>query len=158
MKSRETRVQVANITQLAQHFDCSREQVAKLEKQAIITRLPDGSGFNLDDSRRRYIHHLRERKPAGGRSRERYEAARAQREQMRAALMAGELCRTSDFGEAIDDVFGFLIPRLDGLPGRITRDLDLRKKWNEEIRQLRTEVADYCKKRANELGSGEAAA
>ena len=156
MKSRENRVQVANITQLAQHFDCSREQVAKLEKQAVIVRLPDGSGFDLDDSRRRYIHHLRERKPAGGRSRERYEAARAEREAMRVAQLAGKLCWTSDFGEAIDDVFGFLIPRLDGLPSRITRDLDLRKKFNEEIRQLRTEVSEYCAKRAAELG-GEAA-
>lgn len=157
MKSSKNHVQVANITQLAQHFDCSREQVAKLENQAVITRLPDGSGFDLDESRRRYIHHLRERKPAGGRSRERYEAARAQREQMKAQLMAGRLCWTSDFAEATDDVFGFLIPRLDALPSRITRDLDLRKKWNEEIRQLRTEVSEYCRKRASELGEGEAA-
>lgn len=156
MKSSKNNVQVANITQLAQHFDCSREQVAKLEKQAVITRLPDGSGFDLDESRRRYIHHLRERKPAGGRSRERYEAARAAREQMKAEQMAGQLCRTSDFGEAIDDVFGFLIPRLDALPSRVTRDLNLRRQWNEEIRQLRTEVSAYCKRRAAELG-GEAA-
>jgi hypothetical protein len=76
---------------------------------------------------------------------------------MRAQQMAGSLCRTADFGEAIDDVFGFMIPRLDGLPSRMTRDLDLRKKWNEEIRQLRAEVADYCKRRAEELGGGEAA-
>ena len=157
MKSSKNHVQVANITQLAQHFDCSREQVAKLEKQAVITRLPDGSGFDLDESRRRYIHHLRERKPAGGRSRERYEAARAQREQMKAQLMSGRLCWTSDFAEAVDDVFGFLIPRLVALPSRVTRDLALRKLWDKEIVALRTEVSEYCKKRAAELGGGETA-
>jgi hypothetical protein len=38
MKSSQTRVQVANVTQLAQHFDCSREQISRLEKQGVITR------------------------------------------------------------------------------------------------------------------------
>jgi phage terminase Nu1 subunit (DNA packaging protein) len=156
MTTGKKHTEVVTATALAAHLFCSREAITRLEKQHVLQRLPDG-GYDLDDCRRRVLEHLRERRPVVSTERQNFERARAQREQMKAEQMAGSLCKTSDFGEAIDDVFGFLIPRLDSLPSRMTRDLDLRKKWNEEIRQLRPEVAEYCRKRAAELGGGEAA-
>jgi hypothetical protein len=113
MKSSKNHVQVANVTQLAQHFDCSREQIARLEKQGVIERLADGDGFDLDQSRIRYLRHLRERKSTGGRSRERYDAARAAREEMKAQQLAGTLCKTSDFDEAWTLVIGAVLSRLE---------------------------------------------
>ena len=158
MKPGKSHTEVVGITGLAAHLGVTRETVGKFVESGVFERRPDGD-FDQTACRLRLVRHLMNRKQVtGGRSRERYEAARAEREQMKAAQLAGTLCKTSDFGEAIDDVFGFLIPRLDSLPSRITRDLALRRQWNEEIRQLRTEVSAYCKKRADELGGGEAAA
>ena len=134
----------------------SKAALIALEQQAVIARVATNA-WPLPDTLVALIKHLRERRPAVSTERTQFERARAQREQMKAEQMAGQLCHVSDFREAIDDVYGQLIPRLDALPARVTRDLDLRKKWNEEIRQLRTEVADYCRKRAAELGGGEAA-
>jgi phage terminase Nu1 subunit (DNA packaging protein) len=134
----------------------SKAAIIALEQQAVIARVATNA-WALPGTLVALIKHLRERRPAVSTERTQFERARAQREQMKAEQMAGQLCRVSDFREAIDDVYDQLIPRLDALPARVTRDLDLRKKWNEEIRQLRTEVADYCRKRAAELGGGEAA-
>jgi phage terminase Nu1 subunit (DNA packaging protein) len=132
----------------------SKSGVTKFEQQGVIKRLAVNE-WPMLDTLVALVTHLRERRPVVSTERQNFERARAQREQMKAELLSGTLCRTSDFGESIDDVFGFLIPRLDALPSRVTRDLELRKKWNEEIRMLRTEVSEYCRKRANELGGGE---
>jgi phage terminase Nu1 subunit (DNA packaging protein) len=133
----------------------SKSGVTKFEQQGVIKRSAVNE-WPMPDTLVALVTHVRERKPVVSTERQNFERARAQREQMKAEQMAGQLCRVSDFSEAIDDVFGFLIPRLDALPSRVTRDLDLRRQWNEEIRMLRTEVSAYCKKRAAELG-GEAA-
>ena len=156
MTASKKHTEVATATALAAHLFCSREAITRLEKQHVLQRLPDG-GYDLDDCRRRVLEHLRERRPVVSTERQKFEKARAEREGMRAKLMAGQLCWTRDFGEAIDDVFGFLIPRLVALPARVTRDLALRKLWDKEIIALRNEVSVYCKKRADELGAGEAA-
>jgi phage terminase Nu1 subunit (DNA packaging protein) len=132
----------------------SKSGVTKFEQQGVIKRSAVNE-WPMPDTLVALVTHLRERRPVVSTERQNFERARAQREQMKAELLSGTLCRTSDFGESIDDVFGFLIPRLDALPSRVTRDLELRKKWNEEIRMLRTEVSEYCRKRANELGGGE---
>jgi phage terminase Nu1 subunit (DNA packaging protein) len=134
----------------------AKSSITELQQRGIIERVgPDTWAIETVTA---IIAHLRERKPIVSNEREKFERARAQREQMKAELMAGTLCRTRDFGEAIDDVFGFLIPRLVALPARVTRDLALRKLWDKEIIALRTEVSAYCKKRAAELGDGGAAA
>ena len=134
----------------------SKSGITTFEQQGVIKRLAVNE-WPMPDTLVALVMHLRERKPVVSTERQNFERARAQREQMKAQLMLGTLCRTSDFGEAIDDVFGFLIPRLTALPSRITRDLALRKQWDAEIRSLRTEVAEYCAKRARDLGAGEAA-
>src|SRR5712672_1536248 len=44
---------------LAQHLDCSRTYIGKLEAQGVLHRAPDGSGFPLDASRVSYLRFLR---------------------------------------------------------------------------------------------------
>lgn len=132
----------------------SKSGITKFEQEGVIKRSAVNE-WPLPDTLVALVGHLRERKPVVSTERQNFERARAQREEMKAKLMSGQLCWTRDFSEAIDDVYGYLIPRLVALPSRVTRDLALRKKWDEEIRMLRTEVSDYCKKRADELGSGE---
>jgi hypothetical protein len=43
---------------LAVHLDMTRQNVARLTADGILERT--SAGYNLDDSRRRYIRHLRE--------------------------------------------------------------------------------------------------
>jgi hypothetical protein len=42
---------------LAQHLDCSRTYIAKLEAEGVLHR--DGSGFPLDQNRVAYLRYLR---------------------------------------------------------------------------------------------------
>ena len=151
-----TMPKTVSTTELLSLTGLSKSGVTKFEQEGVIKRVATNA-WPMPDTLVALVSHLRERKPVVSTERQSFERARAQREEMKAKLMSGQLCWTKDFGEAIDDVFGFLIPRLDSLPSRMTRDRDERKKWNEEIRRLRTEVSEYCAKRASELGGGEAA-
>jgi len=133
----------------------ARSSLTALQQAGVIERVgPDTWAIETLTA---IIANLRERKPVVSTERQNFERARAQREQMKAELMAGTLCRTRDFSEATNDTFGFLISRLVALPARVTRDLALRKLWDKEIIALRIEVSEYCARRAAELGEGSAA-
>src|SRR3954451_24802328 len=44
---------------LAQHLDCSRTYIGKLEPEGVLHRAPDGSGFSPDQSGVAYLRYLR---------------------------------------------------------------------------------------------------
>jgi hypothetical protein len=156
MKSSKPHTEVVTATALAAHLFCSREAIARLEKQHVLQRLPDG-GYDLDDCRRRVLEHLRERRPAVSTARQEFEKARAEREKMRAAQMAGTLCRVSDFHEAHDALLLYMVAGLTAIPARCSRDLAMRKTIQAELNAWRGAVADEFKRRAEELGRGAAA-
>ena len=103
--------------------------------------------------------HLRERKIVVSPERARFEQARAAREEMKAAQLAGELCRTKDFEDAWTRCHRLQVAGIVAIPARCTRDTALRRAIERELDAWRTDVADYFKRRADELeGKGGKAA
>jgi phage terminase Nu1 subunit (DNA packaging protein) len=148
--------ETASTDELRRLTGLSKSGITTFEQQGIIRRSAVNA-WPMPDTLVALVTHLRTRKPASSDDRSRWEKARAEREELRNRREARELVKFSDFREAWDEVNGQMLMRLDALPARVTRDLALRRKWQEEIRQLRNEVADYFRKRAAELGGDEAA-
>ena len=58
-RPRSTKSSTVSASALAQHLDCSRTYIGKLEAEGVLHRAPDGSGFPLDASRVSYLRFLR---------------------------------------------------------------------------------------------------
>jgi hypothetical protein len=153
MKSSQSRVQIANVTQLAQHFDCSREQISRLEKQGVIERLPDG-GFDLDASRVKYLRHLRERRPTGD-HRKSFEQSRAAREKLKLMRESREVCYVHEFAEFVDAVGAAHFKHYGPVASRIGgTDLALRRRAEQELRTAQQGLSDEMKRLGSELAGG----
>jgi phage terminase Nu1 subunit (DNA packaging protein) len=136
----------------------SKARLVDLENEKVIAR-SDVNTWPYPETLTKIIAHLRERvrKTAVSDDRSRWEAARAQREELKTQKLSGELCRVSDFNDLWLMLLGAVVTRLNGLPARVTRDLAQRQTIEREIDKLRHEVADEFAKRAAELGGGKAA-
>ena len=56
-RRRSAKLPTVSASALAQHLDCSRAYIGKLEAEGVIQR--QGSGFPLDQSRVAYLRYLR---------------------------------------------------------------------------------------------------
>jgi phage terminase Nu1 subunit (DNA packaging protein) len=146
---------VVGINELCRHLDTNREGIHRMVEQGVIVRLPDGR-YDQDEARVAYLRHLRERKSVDSPERARFEAARAAREEMKAKKLAGELCYTREFEEAWTAVTGYMVAGIVAIPARCTRDVALRAVIEKQLDAWRTDVADYFKRKAEEL-EGKAA-
>jgi phage terminase Nu1 subunit (DNA packaging protein) len=133
----------------------AKSSLTALQQQGVIERI--GPDTWPTEAITKLIAHLRERKPVVSTEREKFERARAAREQMKAEQMAGSLCKTSDFHEAWDALIGYTVAGLVAIPARCTRDLGLRQVIQKELDAWRSNVANEFKRRAEELGKGSAA-
>jgi hypothetical protein len=125
--------EVVTASALSAHVDCSREAIRRLVVQGVLEQQPNGR-FDLDDSRLRYIRHLRERRPPGE-FRNRLEKAKAEREELRNQREIHQLVKLSDFMEGIDAMAFVVLKHLSPLPSRIGgRDLAARKRVDAELR------------------------
>lgn len=137
----------------------SRPAIVELEQQNVIKRV-DRDTWPMPATMAALVVHLRERvrKTAVSDERSRWEAARAQREELRAKKLAGELCLVSDFRDAWVDVVGYMVAGLTAVPARCSRDVAMRHTIEKELDAWRTDVANYFERRAAELeGKGKAA-
>jgi phage terminase Nu1 subunit (DNA packaging protein) len=138
------------VNELARHLATNREGIARLVEQGVIMRQPDGK-YDIDDCRVAYLKHLRERKAVVSPERARFEQARAQREEMKARKLAGELCWTRDLNDAWVALIGYIVAGLVAIPARCTRDVALRRTIEAELDAWRTDVANEFERRASEL-------
>jgi hypothetical protein len=139
---------------LAQHLDCSRTYIGKLEADGVIQR--QGDGFPLDQSRVAYLRYLR---------RERQQSPRADADaahvgiktemlQLRLMEKKRELVRQADVDELIDGICGVTLTALSSMPARCAPRGDLATRRNIErvVFEVRTEMAKVCQKMADRCG------
>ena len=95
---------------LAQHLDCSRTYVGKLEAEGVIQR--QGGGFPLDGSRVAYLRFLRRERRQSPRSEADADFQRAKSEliRLRIAEKQRELVQQTDVDALIDSLFGVFFP------------------------------------------------
>jgi hypothetical protein len=110
---------------LAQHPDCSRAYIGRLEAEGVIRR--QGSGFPLDQSRVAYLRYLRRERRQSPRSEADAAHAKAKTELLRIRIMEKhrELVRQSDFDELVDQIAGVTLTALSSLPARCAPRGDL---------------------------------
>src|SRR5947207_7143505 len=110
---------------LAQHLDCSRTYIGKLEADGVIQRQVDG--FPLDQSRVAYLRYL----PRGHRHSPRSQAdtdhvkVKTEMLQMRLMEKRRDLVRRDDVDALIDGIVGVTLTHLSSMPARCAPRGDL---------------------------------
>ena len=139
---------------LAQHLDCSRTYIGKLEAEGVIQR--QGDGFPLDQSRVAYLRYLRRERQQSPRA-----AADAEHASAKAALLRigieekqRKLVRRDDVNELIDGICGVTLTALSSLPARCAPrgDLAIRRSIERVVFEVRTEIANVCQEMADKCG------
>ena len=152
-RPRPRRPTTVSVSALARHFDCSATYVGKLEAEGVIQR--QGNGFPLDQSRVAYLRYLRRERRQSPRTEADAEHVKVKAELLQLKLMEQkrELVRRSDADALLDEIAGVVLTHLSGWPARIAgTDLALRRKAEGLVRELRTEIAQACERKADEVG------
>jgi hypothetical protein len=137
---------------LALHLDCSRTYIGKLEAEGVIQR--QGDGFPLDQSRVAYLRYLRrERRQSPKTAADvAHVAAKAEMLQIQIAEKRRVLVKREQVNELLDDIAGVTLTALSGLAARCSPDLAVRRKIDQVVREVRTEIAIACTRMADERG------
>jgi phage terminase Nu1 subunit (DNA packaging protein) len=137
---------------LAQHLDCSRAYIGKLEADGVIQR--QGDGFPLDASRVAYLRFLRRerRQSPRGEADADFQRAKAELIRLRIAEKQRALVRREVVDELIDTMAGTVLTHLSGMAARCTRDLAVRRAIDNVVDQVRREISAACSKMADERG------
>jgi hypothetical protein len=135
---------------LAQHLDCSRTYIGKLEAEGVIQR--QGDGFPLDQSRVAYLRHLRRERQQSPRMEADAAHAKAKTELLQIRIMEKQrkLVRRDGVDELIDAMAGIALTHLSGMAARCSRDLTVRRNIDAVVLQVRREMAAACLAKADE--------
>src|SRR6478609_2881147 len=114
-RPRSAKPATVSASALAQHLDCSRTYISKLEAEGVIQR--QGDGFPLDQSRVAYLRYLRRERRQSPRHDAEVEhmAAKAALLRLRIAEKQRELVPIEDFNAMIDGLCGLVLTSLSGL-------------------------------------------
>jgi hypothetical protein len=152
-RPRSRKPATVSVSALAKHLDVARAYIEKLEAEGVIQR--HGGGFLLDYSRIAYIRYLRRERRQSPRAEADAEHVAVKTEMLRLRLMEKkrELVRRDEADALPDEIAGVVLTYLSGWPARIAgHDLVLRRKAESLVRELRTEIANACERRADEVG------
>ena len=138
---------------LAAHLDCSRSYVGKLEAEGVLHRY--GDGFPLDQSRVAYLRFLRRERKQSPRSEADADFQRAKTELIRLRIQEKqrELIPIAEAIDVTDKIMGIVLTAMGSMPARIGgHDLAARRKIEQIVFEIRTEIADAAHALADERG------
>jgi hypothetical protein len=136
------------------HFGCSRQNVDQLMAQGVIERRADGL-FDQDQSRLKYITHLRTERATSPRSATDadFESAKAELIRLRIREKQRELIPLEEATAHMEEIIGMFTSGLAGFAARFGgRDLTVRRAIDKAVYDLRLEIATACAKKADECG------
>jgi phage terminase Nu1 subunit (DNA packaging protein) len=139
---------------LAQHLNCSRTYIAKLEAEGVIQR--QGDGFPLDKSRVAYLRYLRREHRRSPRAEADADHVKVKTEMLQLRLMEKrrELVRRTDVDALLDGIAGTVLTHLSSLPARCAPhgDLATRRRIEGVVFEIRREIAAVCETQADQNG------
>ena len=150
--SRARKPATVSASALAQHLDCSRTYIGKLEAEGVIQR--QGDGFPLDQSRVAYLRYLRRERRQSPRSEAEiaFVAAKAELIQLRVQERKGELVSAEDAGYRMERLTGSSLTGLASFPAMIGgRDLVQRCAVEKAVYNLRMNISEAL----NKIGAEE---
>ena len=117
-KPRSRKSATVSASALAQHLDCSRTYIGKLEAEGVIRR--QGDGFPLDQSRVAYLRYLRRERQQSPRSEAdaAHLAAKTEMLQLRLMQARHELVSRDAREAKIDQIAGLVLTMLGDWPAR----------------------------------------
>lgn len=140
---------------LAQHLDCSRAYIGKLESEGVFQR-QGGDGYPLDQCRVAYLRYLRRERRQTPRSEAHAEHVKVKTELLQLRLMEKrrELVHQADVDELVDSLCGVVLTALSGMPARCAPrgDLATRRNIEQVVFEVRTEMAKVCQEMADQNG------
>jgi hypothetical protein len=154
-RPRSRRPTTVSASALAQHLDCSRTYIGKLEAEGVLHRAPDGGGFPLDQNRVAYLRYLRCVRRQSPRSEADADFQRAKSEliRLRIAEKQRHLIQLEEAVGHMDEVVGLFLSRLSGFAARCGgRDLAVRRAIDQAVYDLRLEISEAATKLADERG------
>ena len=148
-RPRSTKPATVSASALAQHLDCSRTYIGKLEAEGVIQR--QGGGFLLDQSRVAYLRYLRRERQRSPRTEADAAHVAVKTEMLQLLLMEKkhELVRRTDVDELVDGIAAATLTHLSGIAARCSRDTVVRRNIDTEVMQVRREIAEACNKAAD---------
>ena len=150
---RSRMAETVSASALAQHLDCSRTYIDRLEAEGVIQR--QGDGFPLDQNRVAYLRFLRRERRQSPRSEADAELQRAKSEliRLRIAEKQRHLIPLEEAVGHMDEVVGLFISRLSGFAARCGgRDLAARRAIDQAVYDLRLEISEAATKLADQRG------
>jgi hypothetical protein len=143
---------------LAVHLGCVRQHIDQLAVQGVIERRPVDRLFDMDQSRLKYIAHLRaeHRKSPRSEADAQHVAAKTAMLQLRLMEKRGELVHQSVLDELIDKISAATLVVLSSMPAQCAPPGDLRTRRRLEacVFQIRKKLAAI----GNEMADREEAA
>ena len=120
-RRRSAKPATVSASALAQHLDCSRTYIGKLEAEGVIQR--QGDGFPLDQSRVAYLRYLRRERRQSPRSEADADFQRAKSEliRLRIAEKQRHLIPLEEAVGHMDEVVGLFLIAPVGLRGPVRR-------------------------------------
>ena len=153
-RRRSRRPATVSASALAQHLDCSRTYIGKLEAEGVIQR--QGDGFPLDQSRVAYLRYLRRERQQSPRTEAdaAHVAVKTEMLQLRLMEKKRELVLRVDVDELIDGIAGVTLTALSSLPARCAPrgDFAIRRSIERVVFEVRTEIAKVCQEMAAKFG------
>jgi hypothetical protein len=150
---RSRRAETVSASALAQHLDCSRTYIDKLEAEGVIQR--QGDGFPLDQNRVAYLRFLRRERRQSPRSEADADLQRAKSEliRLRIAEKKQHLIPQEEAAADMEHMIGLFLTGLSGLSARCGgRDLVVRRAIDKAVFDLRADIASACTALADERG------
>ena len=143
---------IVTATELAEHLDCARSYLDKLESSGVIHREP-GGGFNLAASRVGFIRHLRRERTTTAKGAEEAAFLKAKRValEVRTEERLGKLVPVELLNEMIDSITGMYRIELSALPASLTRDVRERRRLEDLIRKMLHRIANEAARRAGNV-------
>jgi hypothetical protein len=152
-RPRSRTAETVSASALAQHLDCSRTYIVKLEAEGVIQQ--QGSGFPLDQSRVAYLRYLRRERRQSPRSEADADLQRAKSELIRLRIREKqrELIPLTEASAHMEEMIGLFTSGLAGFAARCGgRDMTVRRAIDKAVYDLRLEIATACARKADECG------
>ena len=134
----------------------SKQRLGQLVKDGWIKRPPSRGRYGLADVVQGYIRFLRDdaRRSSKSAAHSRLQDVRVRKEELAIAERERELVPLADAMNVIDRLNGGMIAGIRALPARLTRDVEMRARMQQEIDDFLHEMADEAAKFGAALRSG----
>jgi phage terminase Nu1 subunit (DNA packaging protein) len=139
---------LVNPTALSKHLGVSRQYVEKLARDGVIERRPEG--FDQDQARLQYLAWLRDPHRRSARAEADAELRRLKTLalQLKIEQEQGQLVEHSAMTEIIDEICGLVRSELAGLPARLTRDLQERRRIERAVDEILRRMSERAEEKA----------